>query len=92
MEKFQYINIIDLDFLSAVLCYIPYMHPIAVPSLKKFLNSELHLPLRCSDMRLLTRIVLFHIHEGELSEDLSVTLAQSQELLLAKFSKIKFIY
>lgn len=66
MVKSQYISITDLDLLSAVLCYIPCMHPMAFPSFKNFLNSELYLPLRCSDMRLLTRIVLFHIHEGEL--------------------------
>lgn len=32
METFHCINIIDLDILLAVLCYIQYMYPIAIPS------------------------------------------------------------
>lgn len=35
METFYCINIIDLDFLLAVLCYIQYMYPIAIPSFLK---------------------------------------------------------
>lgn len=78
METFHCINVIDLDFLLAVLCYIQYMHPIAIPSFKK--TSEFWNTFGLEMFRYETVDQNYLIpYSRWRTGDLSATLAQFQE-------------
>ena len=58
IEMFLCRNTTDLDSLLAMLCSIQCIHTFTFPFLrKKFLNPEIHLASKCSDMSLWTSII-----------------------------------
>lgn len=85
METFHCINIIDLDFLLAVVCYI------AIPSFKKTSEFWNTFGLEMFRYEAVDQNYLIPYSRWR-TGDLSATLAQSQEPLLVQFSKTGFIY